>query len=186
MTGSHVKTHRARRRLLGAGLLTVLTTALATFVFAGTAFADTTSITLGQGGTNPDGSCASFQQDGVPAGKQEWQFNLTNTQAGATLTASFSDGTSVTNKAEDDHNGNTSFWFIQTDLGAKLISATATFTPAGPGNSNLVVSHCVAGESPPPTTSPPTTEPPTTAGGGVTPPQPQAAVAVVSVPGFTG
>jgi hypothetical protein len=162
-------------RLTGVGLLAALVAALTTFVFAGTAFADTIQFT-GQG-TNADGTCESFEgSPPQPGGTQTWQFNLTGTQSGATMSASFSDGTSVSNLAESDHNGNTSFWLITTAAGASVTSASATFTPAGPGNPQFVVSHCTA-EGAPPTTEPPTTAPPT---------QPQAAVAVVSAPGFTG
>jgi chitinase len=184
--------------VIGGGLLAALTAALVTFVFAGTAFADTIQFT-GQG-TNNDGTCETFQQDsGVPAGKQVWQFNLTSTNSGATMSATFSDGTTVTNKAEDDHNGNTSMWFITTDLGAMVTSASATFTPTQ-GNPQFVVSHCST-NGPPPTTAPPTTTTPTTEPstttpsttapggpevGGITAERPQAAVAVVAQPGFTG
>jgi hypothetical protein len=142
----------------GGGLAAVVALLVA---LALPAAADTVSITLGQGGTNADGSCANFQ---APAsGTQTWHFNLTGTEAGATLTASFSDGTTVTNQPEDQHQGNTSFWFIVTDAGAKLISATATFTPAPNGNPHLVVSDCAAGGTkPPPPTSPTTPTTPTT------------------------
>jgi non-reducing end alpha-L-arabinofuranosidase len=187
------------RRLVGrlavAGLLGA---ALATFGFVGTAVADTINYT-GQGTTN--GACGQFIDDpSVPAGKQVWQFNLTQTQSGATMSASFSDGTTVTNKAEDNHTGKVSKWFIQTDLGATVTSASASFTPDGP-NSQFTVSHCTASgvpptTGPPPTTTPPTTTPPTTASpppggggievGGVTASRPNAAVAVVAQPQFTG
>lgn len=197
---SEMKSARARtwrRRMGGFVTLVALGTVLTIFGFAGTAFADTIQYT-GQGTTN--GACDTFQQDNnVPAGKQVWQFNLTGTNAGATMSATFSDGTTVTNKAEDTHNGNTSMWFITTDLGATVTSASATFTPVQNGNPQFVVSHCSSSSTPPttspPTTSPPTTSPPTTTApstttpsgaGGSTPPEPQAAVAVVAVPGFTG
>jgi len=188
-----VKHTRASRRLVGrlaiAGLLGA---ALAMFAFVGTAFADTINYT-GQGTTN--GACDTFEQDaGVPAGKQVWQFNLTQTQAGATMSATFSDGTTVTNKAEDAHNGKTSFWFITTDLGATVSSASATFTPDGP-NSQFVVSHCSTSGVPPTTGPPPTTgtSPTTTPGGGggtevggVTASRPSAAVPVIAGAQFTG
>ena len=181
---SEMKSGRARtwRRRIG-GFVTVgaLGAVLAIFGFAGTAFADTINFT-GQG-TNQNGTCGEFEgQPPAPGGTQTWQFNLTGTQPGATMSASFSDGTTVTDKPEDDHNGNTSFWFIVTDAGASVQSASATFTPVQNGNPQFVVSHCTAGGTPPttapPTTAPPTTAPPTTA--------PQGAVAVVAVPGFTG
>ncbi len=171
-------------RLIGAGLIVALIAALSLFVFVGTAFADTINFT-GQG-TNQNGTCATFEGQPPPAGgTQTWQFNLTGTQSGATMTASFSDGTTVTDKPEDDHNGNTSFWNIVTDAGASVTSATATFTPTGQGNPQFVVSHCTAGGTPPP----PTSEPPTTGVievGGVTAQRPQAAAPVVAAPGFTG
>jgi len=185
----HARTRRGRAKgLLGAGLLAALTAALTVFVFAGTAFANTIDFT-GQG-TNKDGTCETFEgQPPAPGGTQTWQFNLTGTQPGATMSATFTNpSSSVTNKPEDDHNGNTSFWFITTAAGASLQSATATFTPVQNGNPQFVVSHCTAGGTPP-TNPPPTTAPPTTTpsgGGGGAVSQPQAAVAVVSVPGFTG
>jgi hypothetical protein len=149
MRRSLALTRRRARWMLP--ILVLGAVALTMFAFAGTAAADTIQFEIGKGGTNADGSCESFEPDGVPAGKQVWQFNLTQTQSGATMSASFSDGTTVTNKAEDDHNGKTSKWFIQTDLGAKLDSASATFTPDGE-NSQFVVSHCTAGETPQPPT----------------------------------
>src|SRR5205814_9109945 len=105
-------------------------------------------------------------------------------QAGAMMKKSFSDGTTLTTKPEDGHNGTTSFYFDVTDAGATLISASATFTPSG-ANSQFAVSHCTAGGTPPttPPTSPPTatTEPtpaaPTPAG---------AATPVVAGATFTG
>lgn len=129
-----------------------------TLVFAGPAAADTIEFE-GQG-TNQDGTCGQFQgTPPEPGGTQTWQFNLTGTEAGATLTASFSDGTSVSNAPEDDHTGNTSKWFIVTDAGASVTSASATFTPSGGGNPQLVVSHCTAGGTKPPS-------PPSPGGGG--------------------
>jgi hypothetical protein len=189
----NVKDTRAPRRLAGRLVIAgVLGVALVMFAFVGTAVADTINYT-GQGTTN--GACDTFEQDaGVPAGKQVWQFNLTQTQAGATMSATFSDGTTVTNKAEDAHNGKTSFWFITTNLGATVSSASANFTPDGP-NSQFVVSHCSTSgvpptSGPPPTTgAPPTSEPGGGGGtevGGVTAERPNAAVAVTAQPVFTG
>jgi hypothetical protein len=183
----HVKSVRRPRRLI-ARFLTVglMGAAIATVGFVGTAAANTIQFT-GQGTDN--GACGMFEGQPPPAGgTQTWQFNLSQTMPGATITASFSDGTSVTNQAESDHNGKTSFFFIATAAGAKVISATATFTPDGE-NSQFVVSHCTAGGTPPttsPTTTPSTTAPPEPGGGGATAGQPTAAVPVVSAPGFTG
>jgi hypothetical protein len=188
-----VEDTRAPRRLVGrlaiAGLLGA---ALATFGFVGTAAADSINYT-GQGTTN--GACGQFIDDpSVPAGQQVWQFNLTQTQSGATMSASFSDGTTVTNKAEDNHTGKVSKWFIQTALGATVTSASANFTPDGP-NSQFTVSHCTASGVPPTTGPPPTTGTPPTSGpggggvlevGGVTAERPNAAVPVIAVARFTG
>jgi chitinase len=167
------------------------------------AAADTIQFT-GQG-TNANGTCGEFEgAPPQPGGTQTWQFNLTQTQPGARMSATFSDGTSVTNKLEDDHNGNTSFWFITTAAGASVTSASATFTPVNPGQGNpqFVVSHCTAGGAPPttapPTTAPPTTAPPRTAPPGTSPPvtsppsapgvaaQAGAAAAVTGQPRTTG
>jgi len=181
----YVMSGRRPRRLLAQVLIAgLLGAALATVGFVGTAVADTINYT-GQGTTN--GACGEFEGPAPqPGGTQTWQFNLTQTQAGATMSASFSDGTSVTNIPESDHNGKTSFWFITTATGATVTSASANFTPDGP-NSQFVVSHCTAGGTPPP---------PTTAGpgggtevGGITaerPGQAGAAVAVTTQPRFTG
>ncbi|HYV59628.1 MAG TPA: hypothetical protein VFA62_06120 [Acidimicrobiia bacterium] len=166
------------------------------------AAADTITFT-GQG-TNANGTCGQFEgTPPQPGGTQTWQFNLTQTDSGATMSATFSDGTSVTNIPENTHNGSTSMWFITTAAGASVTSASATFTPSGP-NPQFVVSHCTAGGSPPPTTSPttPTTRPtaPTTSpsapttgppGAGTTTqpgvsPAGAAATPVVSVPTQTG
>jgi hypothetical protein len=172
------RSRRVRRRFAigGAGLAVVFAALVALAIPAA---ADTIQFT-GQG-TNADGSCANFQ---APAsGTQTWHFNLTQTQAGATMSASFSDGTTVTNKPEDDHNGNTSFWFIVTDAGATLTSASATFTPSG-ANSQFVVSDCAAGGTKPP---PQTTEPPVTTAPPVTAPSaPSAPTPVTGVPTLTG
>jgi hypothetical protein len=124
--------------------------------------ADTIQFT-GQG-TNANGTCGEFEgSPPPPGGTQTWQFNLTQTNSGATMSASFSDGTTVTNLAENTHNGSTSMWFITTAAGASVNSASASFTPSGP-NPQFVVSHCTAGGTPPPSsTSPPgTTSPPAT------------------------
>jgi hypothetical protein len=104
------------------------------------------------------------------------------------MSATFSDGTSVTNVPDDSpHPGNVSKWFIVTDAGASIVSASATRPETG-GNPQFVVSHCTAGgEPPPPTTTPPTTAPPGGDGAqGQAGTQVGAAVAVVAQPGFTG
>jgi len=169
---------RFRRRFAfgGVGLAAVVALLVAMAIPAA---ADTIQFT-GQGTDN--GACGSFEgQPPGPGGTQTWQFNLTGTEAGATMSASFSDNTTVTDKPEDTHNGNTSMWFIVTDAGATVISASATFTPAPNGNPQFVVSHCTAGGEKPPT--PPTPETPTTT---PTAPGAGAAVAVVSAARFTG
>jgi hypothetical protein len=192
-----VRSDRGRRRLVARCLVGgLLGAALATVGFVGTAAADTIQFT-GQG-TNANGTCGSFEgQPPPPGGTQTWQFNLTGTNGPATMSATFSDGTTVTNQAEEQpHNGNVSKWLIVTDAGASVVSASATRPETG-GNPQFVVSHCTAGgEPPPPTTAPTTTTPSTTTPstttpsgpevGGVTAERPQAAVAVVAVPGFTG
>jgi hypothetical protein len=127
------------------------------------AAADTIQFT-GQGTNN--GACGEFEgQPPAPGGTQTWQFNLTGTDGPATMSATFSDGTSVTNVPDDSpHAGNVSKWFIVTNAGATVVSASATRPETG-GNPQFVVSHCTAGGTPPPTTGPP----PTTSAGGETP-----------------
>jgi hypothetical protein len=183
----HVKSVRRPRRILAQVLTAgLLGAALATVGFVGTAAADTIQFS-GQGTEN--GACGMFEgQPPPPGGTQTWQFNLTGTSGPATMSATFSDGTTVTNLPEDTpHNGNVSKWSIVTDAGATVVSASAT-RPETEGNKEFVVSHCTAGgeKPPPPTTTPSTTAPPEPGGGGVTAGQPTAAVPVVSAPGFTG
>src|SRR5436190_13748828 len=105
----------------------------------------------GQGTTG--GACDTFLDPADspvsfdPATQQVWQFNLTQTAAGATMSGSFSDGTTVTNKAEDTHTGKVSKWFIVTAKGATVVSASATYTPDG-DNAQFVVSHCWGDNTP--------------------------------------
>jgi len=186
----NLKDTRAPRRLVGrfaiAGLLAA---ALATFGFVGTAAADTITFT-GQG-TNANGTCGEFEgSPPAPGGTQTWQFNLTATDGPATMSATFSDATTVTNVHDDSpHAGNVSKWFIVTNAGASIVSASATRPETG-GNPQFVVSHCTAGgELPPP---PPPPGPPSPPGGngtqvgGVTAERPNAAVSVIAQPVFTG
>ena len=185
----HAMSGRRPRRLLARVLTAgLLGAALATVGFVGTAAADTITFT-GQG-TNGNGTCGSFEgAPPAPGDTQTWQFNLTGTAGGATMSATFSDGTTVTNKPEDEHTGNVSKWFIVTDAGASVTSASATRPESG-GNPQFVVSHCTAGGTPPP--APPTTSGP--GGGGIEvggntaerPGQAGAAVAVTTQPRFTG
>jgi hypothetical protein len=181
-----LKDPRTRRRVMGrlafAGLLGA---ALATFGFVGTAAADTITFT-GQG-TNRDGTCGEFEgSPPAPGGTQTWQFNLTATDGPATMSATFSDGTSVTNVPDDSpHPGNVSKWFIVTNAGASIVSASAT-RPESDGNPQFVVSHCTAGgELPPPTPPGPPGGGPTDVGG-VTATRPNAASPVTAEVRFTG
>jgi hypothetical protein len=184
------KDTRAPRWMLGrlaiAGLLGA---ALATFGLVGTAAADTITFT-GQGTNN--GTCGEFEgQPPPPGGTQTWQFNLTGTAGPATMSATFSDGTSVTNVPDDSpHPGNVSKWFIVTNAGASVVSASATRPESG-GNPQFVVSHCTAGGVLPPPPPPGPPGPPGSNGGGpevggVTATGPNAAAAVTAEPLFTG
>jgi hypothetical protein len=183
----HVTETRGPRRLVGrlaiAGLLGA---ALATFGFVGTALADTIPFT-GQG-TNANGTCGEFEgSPPAPGGTQTWQFNLTATDGPATMSATFSDGTSVTDVPDDSpHAGNVSKWFIVTNAGASIVSASAT-RPESDGNPQFVVSHCTAGgELPPPPPPPGPNGGGGTEAGGVTATRPNAAAAVTAQPLFTG
>jgi hypothetical protein len=176
---------RGPRRLVGrlavAGLLGA---ALATFGFVGTAAADTITFT-GQG-TNANGTCGEFEGSPPAGGTQTWQFNLTATDGPATMSASFSDGTSVTNVPDDSpHQGNVSKWFIVTNAGASVVSASAS-RPESDGNPQFVVSHCTAGGELPPPPPPPGPEGGGTEVGGVTATRPNAAAAVTAEVRFTG
>jgi hypothetical protein len=187
----NLKDTRVPRGFVGRlAIAGILGAALVAFGFVGTAVADTITFT-GQG-TNQNGTCGSFEgAPPAPGGTQTWQFNLTGTDGPATMSATFSDGTTVSNVPDDSpHAGNVSKWFIVTDAGASVVSASATRPETG-GNPQFVVSHCTAGgEPPPPTTG---TSPTTTPGGGggtevggITAQRPSAAVPVTSQPGFTG
>lgn len=148
----------SRPRSVARNVLVLVTLAfVAIVVGVSPAAADTINFT-GQGTT--EGKCSQFEgPPPEPGGTQTWQFNLTQTMPGATMSASFSDGTSVTNIPEDSHTGKVSKWFITTAAGASVTSASASFTPDGP-NSQLVVSHCTAGGQPPPPSPPPPGPPP--------------------------
>jgi hypothetical protein len=162
----------------------------AVLLAAGPAAADTVPFT-GQGTDN--GSCANNFQGPPPppGGTQTWQFNLTGTAGGATMSATFSDGTTVTNRPEDQHQGNVSMWFIVTNAGATVVNASAT-RPESDGNPQFVVSHCTAGgELPPPNGNGPPpngngTTTTTTPGQQVTPPPGAPARIVVGAAPFTG
>jgi hypothetical protein len=181
----NVNDARAPRRLVArlaiAGLLGA---ALAAFGFVGTAVADTIPYT-GQGTNN--GACGEFEgSPPAPGGTQTWQFNLTGTGGSATMSATFSDGTSVTDVPDDSpHPGNVSKWFIVTNAGASIVSASAT-RPESDGNPQFVVSHCTAGGELPPPPRPPGPNGGSTEVGGVTATRPNAAAAVTAQPVFTG
>jgi hypothetical protein len=146
---------RSPRRAIGRILMIgALAAAGATAVAPAAHAAGTVTLTIGKGGTNADGSCGSVTGEGE---EQVWQFNLTGIKSGganALLTASFSDGTSVSGQSPDRVNGGVAKWFVTTESGATLTSASAdatnvTFNAAN--NPNLVVSHCtLGGETPPP------------------------------------
>ena len=165
------------------GALGVLLLCLLSIV--GTAAADTINYT-GQG-ANQNGTCGEFEGGPpAPGGTQTWQFNLTATAGPATMSATFSDGTSVTNVPDDSpHAGNVSKWFIVTNAGASIVSASAT-RPESDGNPQFVVSHCTAGGELPPPPPPPG---PGSGGievGGVTATRPNAAAPVTAEVRFTG
>jgi hypothetical protein len=104
-------------------------------------------------GTGPDGECSDVRfNPEVPAGSQLWQFNLTNLGGGAAqarIDAEFDDNTSVTDLApglNGGGNGNLAHFFVHTEIGANLVSATAHFDGAAAENPQFTVSHCNAGE----------------------------------------
>jgi hypothetical protein len=178
-TDSSRRRHVRHRFAIGGAGFAVVVAALVALAIP--AAADTIPFT-GQG-TNADGSCETFEgQPPAPGGTQTWQFNLTGTDGPATMSATFSDGTTVTNIPSDDQTGNVAKWFIVTDAGASVVSASATRPETG-GNPQFVVSHCTAGgvKPPPPTT--PETTPTTAAAPKVTPTAP---APVVAAPVFTG
>jgi hypothetical protein len=129
--------------------------AVAAFALFASAAGAAGTITLqpGKGGVNGDGTCGQVSGTGT---QLVWQFNLTGIKSGgdnALLTATFAGGGSVTNVSPDQTQGGVAMWFVTTPANATLISASADGTNVtfGPGNPQLVVSHCTAsGTSGPP------------------------------------
>jgi hypothetical protein len=131
--------------LIVAGFLTILLSGFTGSASAAPSPAFTGSTVTWTGGGTTNGYCS--QVNGEPTGSQTWQFNLTGIDSNgqnARLTASFDDGTSVSNLAPDQVNGGVAKWFVTTDAGAKLLSASADVSNVtmGDGNANLTVSHC--------------------------------------------
>ena len=135
-------------------LFVAVVSAFALLAIGSVAEAQQTSLPHTGQGTNADGTCGSFQEPGegdpVPGpGRQIWQFNLTQqgNPEDARMDATFNDGTVITGAAPDRTAGMVAMWFIETDLGAALESATAFFDQGQAGaNPQFVVSHCIAGE----------------------------------------
>jgi hypothetical protein len=101
-------------------------------------------------GTN-GGLCSQiFDDPSVTPGDQVWLFILTSPSGSSwTLNASFDDGTTVSGVGPSKTVGSIHFE-VTTDVGAKLLSASAT---NGQTNSVLTVSHCtVNGQGPSPET----------------------------------
>jgi hypothetical protein len=101
----------------------------------------------GQGTDN--GVCADVEVDAeVPAGSQLWHFvlNQQGDPGATTMAAEFSDGTNVSGHSPADTSGPVAHFFVLTDAGAVLLSATAF--PAGEQGANpqFVVSGCFVGE----------------------------------------
>jgi hypothetical protein len=116
---------------------------IATVMFAATAFADVVEWT--GNGTNPDGTCEDVRGD--ESDSQVWQFNLTGVASEpALLSYSFDDGTTGTDVPNDTFTGNVAKWFVTTDAGAALLSASADATLTGQGRSILTISHCTFAE----------------------------------------
>lgn len=155
-------------------LLVVLVAAVALLGPVPTADAQEVVEFTGQG--TDDGACSEFQDGEAPAGRQIWQFNLnpTDDPADARLTAEFSDGTSITDLAPTTAQGASAHWLVETDLEATVVSASATHS-GHQGNTQLVVSHCVAGEpnGEPPNGIPPEEEPPDDVPPDTQPPAPE-------------
>ena len=111
----------------------------------------------GQGATN--GVCEEFED--VPAdfepgpGEQTWHFVVVQPgNAVWTLTATFSDGTTVTNLASAPSPATVRHFYVTTDAGATLLSASAS-TASNVTAARLVLSHCDVPETT--TTTAPTT-----------------------------
>jgi hypothetical protein len=98
----------------------------------------------GQGTTN--GDCNTMIPDaGVAAGTKVWQFNLNGVDnpATATMSAVFSDPTSVTGTiSPTTAQGKSAHWLITTADTATVVSASATYDGLG-NNPQFVVSHCL-------------------------------------------
>jgi hypothetical protein len=127
--------------LMARSVTFVAISALIFSVFIPTTFAAT--VTWNGNGTD-DGVCSDISIDeNVDEGRQVWQFNLTSTGDGPNaLTASFDDGTTVSGQVQDEMTGPVAKWYIETDAGAVLESATAV---DGTANSVLTISHCTVG-----------------------------------------
>jgi hypothetical protein len=102
----------------------------------------------GQGTSN--GVCNDVQtDDAVPDGRQIWHFVLNQQRTdpgGATMDATFDDGTTVAGQEPGQVSGQVAHFFVESAEGATLLSATAY--PAGNQGPNpqFVVSHCVVGK----------------------------------------
>ncbi len=129
----------------------------------------------------------------------EWHFVINQidmeSNAPASIHVTWANGQEA-DVARGNFTGGVAHYTTTANLNSTVTSATATIYDSWSGQFNLSHGPC---NTPPTTTTPTTTTPTTTTpstttpstttpsgGGAVTPPQPQAAVAVVSVPGFTG
>lgn len=133
------------KKLLAA-LISVTTVIVVT---PGTALAAPTSLEHTGQGTNDDGTCEQIVPDeDLAPGEQVWHFVLTGQDdpGAATMDAEFNDDTSVTDLAPERTPGQTAHFFVTTDAGASLDSATAYFdTEQAGANPQFVVSNCFGG-----------------------------------------
>lgn len=129
-------------------LAAVLAALALTLLAAGAVAADTASIKSSQTGswTNAPASCDSFTT--AQPGQVVWHFSARTTTADFTLTATFSDGTTVSGRPVDRVTGTSQrHWYVTTaasdssgdavELQAASISGTGTITPNSFNLSNV-------------------------------------------------
>ncbi|HEY0964945.1 MAG TPA: hypothetical protein VGE13_00515 [Candidatus Saccharimonadales bacterium] len=133
--------HKNQKSLIKHLLTFTAMVGLVSILSSPAVFAANPVMWTGNGTTN--GMCNTLNSDiSVPAGQQQWLFILTSPSAGPwTLTAQFNPATTPNPivVAGVQQGGGSVHFTVNTEIGAQLLSATAT---NGNSNSVLTVSHC--------------------------------------------